>query len=315
MKKNIFKAIIVILISACSTNTSNTPDKNAPVSAENLVKISSIEEKIANLKDSKNKEIIVVAHRGDWRNAPENSLKAIANCIKMGVDMVEIDIRETKDGHLVVMHDETIDRTTTGKGFVKDWTLDSLKTLQLIDGLRIPTAHKIPTLEEALLVAKDKILINLDKSYSIFDKCYEVIKKTGTLNQVVIKGVKKREEVEGEFGEYLDKVFFMPIIPLPNPQSQEIVDDYLKHHVPVAFEFVVPQDTLKIITYFDDIRAKGSSVWVNSLWSHHNGGHDDEKAVEDIDTYKWYVDHNVDIIQTDRPALLLEYLRSVGLHK
>ena len=92
---------------------------------------------ITNLEDSKNKDVIVVAHRGDWRNAPENSMQAIKNCIDMGVDMVEIDVRETKDGELVLMHDLTIDRTTNAKGFVKDWTLDSLKTLKLIDGLGI----------------------------------------------------------------------------------------------------------------------------------------------------------------------------------
>ena len=59
---------------------------------------STIQNKITNLLDSNNNEVIVVSHRGDWRNAPENSIQAIQNCIEMGVDMVEIDIRETKDG-------------------------------------------------------------------------------------------------------------------------------------------------------------------------------------------------------------------------
>ena len=63
-----------------------------------------------------NKSVLVVSHRADWRNAPENSLQAIQNCIDMGVDMVEIDLKKTKDGHLILMHDKTIDRTTTGKG-------------------------------------------------------------------------------------------------------------------------------------------------------------------------------------------------------
>ena len=49
-------------------------------------------------------KILVVSHRADWRNAPENSLQGIQNCIDMGVDMVEIDLKRTKDGHLVVMH-------------------------------------------------------------------------------------------------------------------------------------------------------------------------------------------------------------------
>lgn len=274
----------------------------------------SIEALIQNLEDSHNKEIIVVAHRGDWRNAPENSLQAIQNCIEMGVDMVEIDIRETKDGQLVLMHDESVDRTTNGKGYVKKMTLAELKELRLIDGLGVETSHQIPTLEEALLVAKDRILVNLDKSYKIFDKCYAVMEKTGTLSQVVIKGTKTRKEVEREFGEYLDKVYFMPILPLPKTNAKQIVDDYLDNRLPVAFEFVLPKDTIGLISYFNDIRAKGASVWVNALWPHHNGGHDDEKAAQDPTVYDWFIDNHIDIIQTDRPQLLLNYLRSKGLH-
>ncbi|MBK3519473.1 glycerophosphodiester phosphodiesterase family protein [Carboxylicivirga marina] len=267
------------------------------------------------LKNSKSKDIIVVAHRGDWRNAPENSLQAIQYCIDMGVDMVEIDVRETKDGQLVLMHDNTIDRTTKKKGKVKDYTLEELKTFHLVDGLGMKTPHKIPSLEEALLLAKGKILINIDKGYPVFEKCYKVMEQTNTLNNVIMKGKKTRADVEKEYGQYLDKVYFMPQIKLPNPNAKVIVDDYLEKDPPIAFAFGVPQDTIQFIQYFDDIRDKGSSVWVNSLWERHNGGHDDEKAALDPTVYDWYIKNNINIIQTDRPQLLLDYLRTKGLHK
>ncbi len=274
----------------------------------------SIEGLIKDLEDSENTSVMVVAHRGDWRNAPENSLQAIRNCIDMGVDMVEIDVRETKDEKLVLMHDETIDRTTNASGYVRDWTFDSLRTLRLLDGIGIETAFKIPTLEEALLTAKGKILVNLDKSYNIFDKCYEVIKRTKTLNQVVIKGEKTRQEVEAEFGQYLDEVYFMPIVRLPHPDAQKVVDDYLQNRVPIAFEFLVPSDTISLIQDFDEIRRKGSSIWVNALWPDLCGGYDDEKAALNPETYNWYLENNIDIIQTDRPAILLKHLRSKSVH-
>ena len=294
----------ILLCLGCKTESS------PPISAVQT----SIESLITNLEDAQNKEIIVIAHRGDWRNAPENSIQAIKNCIDMGLDMVEIDVRKTKDGHLVLMHDETIDRTTTGSGKVTDWTLDSLKTLALVDGLNVATNHRIPTLEEALLVAKDKILINLDKSYSIFDKCFEIAQKTGTLDQIVIKGKKSRSEVEEEFGQYLDQVYFMPILNLPNPKADSIIDDYLTHRIPIAFEFTIPSDTISTIKNFETIRKAGASVWVNSLWPRHNAGHDDEKAVQNPDVYNWFIENDVDMIQTDRPALLLSYLQKKGLH-
>ena len=307
MKYLFFGLSILAIISSCKEQNKQE--------SQQIVKQISINDLILNLEDSKNNEVIVIAHRGDWRNAPENSLQAIKNCIEMGVDMVEIDIRETKDGELVLMHDETIDRTTNASGYVKDWTLDSLRTLKLLDGLGIETTYKIPTLEEALLLAKDKILINLDKSYKIFDKCYEVIKKTGTLHQVVIKGAKTREEVEREFGQYLDEVYFMPVLFVPKPDAKEMVDDYIDNRLPVAFEFVVRHDSIGMIDYFDDIRDKGAGVWVNSLWADLNGGHDDERAAIDPSVFDWYIDNNIDMIQTDRPALLLKYLREKGLHK
>lgn len=56
-----------------------------------------------NLLQEGNNSVLVVAHRADWRNAPENSVQAIRNCIEMGVDMVEIDLKKTKDGHLIFM--------------------------------------------------------------------------------------------------------------------------------------------------------------------------------------------------------------------
>jgi glycerophosphoryl diester phosphodiesterase len=176
------------------------------------------------------------------------------------------------------------------------------------------TEQQIPTLEEALLTSKNKILVNLDKSYKIFDKCYDVIKSTGTINQVIIKGGKTRQEVEQEFGDYIDKVIFMPVIWSSN-KSDMVVQDYLENRKPIAFEFIIPEDTINLGPYFKKIRDKGSSVWVNSLWPRLSGGHSDDRALIDINIYQWYIDNHVDIIQTDRPELLLEFLRSKGLHQ
>ncbi|WP_242156308.1 glycerophosphodiester phosphodiesterase family protein [Aestuariivivens sediminis] len=300
--------ITALLISCKETNNDNIGSIK-----ENYV--SPIQSLLHKLNDSKDHEVLVVAHRADWRNAPENSLQAIQNCIDMGVDMVEIDVRETKDGYLVLMHDRTIDRTTNGSGFVKDWTLDSLKTLQLLDGLEVPTPHKIPTLREALTLTKDKILVNLDKSYAIFDKCFRIIQETGTQDQVIIKGAKNKSLVQDEFGEYLDKVLFMPIVRLHDLDANKIVNEYMEENPPVAIEFTVKYDTLSGIKKFEELREKGTSVWVNALWPQHNGGHDDEKAALNPSVYDWYIDNHINIIQTDRPELLLKYLRGKKLHK
>ena len=82
-------------------------------------RVSLIREKLINRDNS---SVIVASHRGDWRNFPENSLEAIDNAIKMGVDIVELDVQRTKDGQLILMHDPTLNRTTTGKCAIADTT-------------------------------------------------------------------------------------------------------------------------------------------------------------------------------------------------
>ena len=78
---------------------------------------SNLKEILKNFNKPAKENVMVVSHRGDWRNAPENSIQAFQNCIDMGVDMVELDLKKTKDGVLVLMHDKKIDRTMNGKGF------------------------------------------------------------------------------------------------------------------------------------------------------------------------------------------------------
>ena len=274
-----------------------------------------IEELIENLTDSKNKEIMVVAHRGDWRNAPENSLQAIQFCIDMGVDMVEIDIQKTLDGHIVLMHDKSINRTTNKKGNVKEMTLEQLKKAKLTDGLGRPTPNHIPTLEEAMLVAKGKILVNLDKAYPIIKECYPILKKTKTLDHVVFKGEASRGEVEQYLGSMLEEIHYMPQIKQKNPKGIAILDDFLENGTPVAFAFGLPKEDKTLQKRFKDIREQGVSIWLNSLWPRHNAGHNDEKAIVNPKIYDWYIDNHIDIIQTDRPGFLIEYLRKKGLHR
>ncbi len=317
MKKKTLKAfllMVVLVFASCKQKRKTQPlhsikDKHS----QTLNDISHLKNK---LKTPNDKDIMVIAHRGDWRNAPENSLQAIQNCIDMGVDMVEIDVRTTKDGHLVLMHDQTVDRTTTGKGKVSEITLDSLQTLYLKNGANHPTHHKIPTLEEAMQVAKDKILVNLDKSYQIFDKVYEVLQKTGTTDQVVMKGKVLLPQVKQEFGKYLDKVTFMPIVNVNEPNAEQIIDVYLQELKPVAFEVLFKKETPKVYELIRKINDAGSRVWVNTLWKSLNAGYDDDTAIKNTDSiYGFLIKKGTDMIQTDRPQLLLDYLRKKELHE
>ena len=142
----------------------------------------------AELQDSRSDYVFVVAHRGDWRHAPENSVAAIKGAADMGVDMVEIDIQRTKDGGFVLMHDGSIDRTTEGKGNVADYTVEELKRFRLRRADGSLSDETIPTLEEALTACKGAVLVNIDKGGDYLSEIAPIIRKTGTEDHVVLKG-------------------------------------------------------------------------------------------------------------------------------
>lgn len=260
--------------------------------------------------------VIVVAHRGDWRNFPENSLEAIDNAIKMGVDIVELDVKKTKDGELILMHDRTLDRTTTGKGLVSENTLSDIRKLNLRNGCNIRTIHKVPTLEEALLHAKGKIMINLDQADLYFDQIYELMKKTGTTKQIIMKGRRSVAEVKKQFGDYLEDVIYMPIVDLDASGAEKHIEAFIKDMSPVAFELLFVKDTNLLPKKFATTLNGRSLIWYNTLWDTMAGGHDDDMSLQNPDSgYGYLIDTlGCRIIQTDRPAYLLDYLRKRKLH-
>lgn len=266
----------------------------------------------AKITNPDNKEVTVVAHRADWRFAPENSLAAIESSIRLGADVVELDVQKTKDGQLILMHDKTLDRTTTGKGKVAEWILDSIRTLRLKNGAALRTKHRVPTLEEALLTAKGRVMVNLDKAYPIFDEIFPILEKTGTVEQIIMKGSKPVAEVKKDLGKYLDRIIYMPIVHLDRPGAMQQIDDFMKELHPVAFELLFESDTCQ---FPKQVRTKlegKSKIWYNTLWDTMAGGHDDDKSLENPDEgYGYLIDKlGATIIQTDRTAYLLEYLQA-----
>jgi glycerophosphoryl diester phosphodiesterase len=264
-------------------------------------------------QDSK---VLVASHRGDWRNYADNSIEGIESCICMGVDIVEIDVSKTKDGQLILMHDRTIDRTTNGKGLVSDFTLEEIRQFHLKNGLGRVTQFNIPTLEEAMLVAKDKITVNVDKGDEYFDEVYQILEKTGTVRQAIIKSDKPYEELRARYGENLDKMIFMPVLNLKKETTIDSIGAVLDEKYPF-YEICFHEENKELwVQIKEKLQQTTSIVWINSLWDSLCGGYSDDKALKDPDgTWGYLIDElGAGILQTDRPALMLDYLRKRGLH-
>lgn len=277
-----------------------------------------LNEILSELSAPAKQSVLVVSHRGDWRNAPENSLQAFQNCIDMGVDMVELDLKKTKDGELILMHDNTLNRTTNGTGKPEDFTLAELKELRLKNGAGCLTRHKIPTLRETMLLCKGKILVNVDKGYEYFEDVQKILEETGTANQCVVKEKIPYQTIKEQHGDILDKVIFMPKADLFKPEAESIIDSYLQNEKPLAFEIRFSQVNDKVFELIKKLNDNGIKVFVNALWPAQNAEHDDDRAVElkqPDESWGWLIQQGFKLIQTDRPALLLDYLRAKKLHK
>jgi glycerophosphoryl diester phosphodiesterase len=261
-------------------------------------------------------KVQVAAHRGDWRNYADNALEGIESCIKMGVDMVEIDVAKTKDGHLVLMHDRKVDRTTSGKGLVSDLTLAEIKSLRLRNGLGRVTGFQIPTFEEAMQTAKGRIIINVDKGDEYFDEVYRVLKKTGTVGQAIIKSDKPYAQLRQRYGAVLDSMTFMPVVALKKETTVDSIRAVFDKRYPF-YEIVFAEENQTLLLYIKtQLQNTLSVIWINSLWDSLCAGYSDDKALTHPDeTWGYLIDTlGARIIQTDRPALLLEYLKKKGLH-
>ena len=273
-------------------------------------------EKLAQLFSPDHKNIIVAAHRGDWRNAPENSMKALLNSIEKGFDLMELDVKMTKDNVLVVMHDNTIDRSTNGKGRVSDFTLEEIRKFRLKNGLGRVTMHQIPTLLEMMHAAKGKILINVDKGNDHLKEVFALLKETNTLNQTIVNVGdnisldKLKAEVNIPSDAYL-----MVVVNMKNADCLSIIEGY-KANPRSIIQPIFDTDTLKSLAQLPKI-SKTQVLWLNSLWPSLNGGHDDDLAVEGSnpkDSWDWLINKQPKVLQTDRPAELLDYLKKKGMH-
>jgi glycerophosphoryl diester phosphodiesterase len=245
------------------------------------------------LPKSKNK-IIVIAHRGDHTIAPENSILAIQNAIIDGADYVELDIRTTEDGKLVLMHDATVDRMTNGKGKIKELLFDSIRNLKLFNKTTTNSdTLQVPTFEEALHVCKNKINIYLDFKDADVQKVLSAIKAAGMENQVVV--------YINAPNQYADWRKWMPTMPLILSLNKKVKDSnemgaYLKNN---------PIDILDgNWTEYNSETVKAALQHGVPVWA------DMQSIIEDENYWLKGIKLGILGIQTDHPKELVQFIKN-----
>lgn len=268
------------------------------------------------LLDADAPAVMVVAHRGCWRDTAENALSAIRACVRMGVDVVELDVRRTRDGALILMHDETVDRTTDGTGRVSDLTLDQIRGLRLRAEAGGPTAvvtdERPPTFAEAIQAARGHVLVNLDAKADVYDAAFSELERLGAVDLIIMKRRVNVNDPSLALQPPFDRVLAMPIL----DQAAGPADGLLANQVagsPVAVELIFTN-----LGWLDEtapiVEAMDARVWVNTLNPNLAAGLIDADALGSPDrVWGRLIDRGVDMIQTDAPQALIDYLRSRGL--
>ena len=175
----------------------------------------------------------------------ENSIAAVEGSIAMGAEIVEVDIRRSKDGEFVIMHDSWLDRTTTCKGEVVNYTLAELRRCRLVvEGTGAVTGETVSTLREMLLATRDRILINLDNKLDVqaLPGMIAVARDLGMAEQVIVKENLWNQQRIDTVKAALDAIGggfqFMPIIADDAVHDAAFAEKVGKAFAPGAIELI-----------------------------------------------------------------------------
>lgn len=325
-------AFLPLIAASCAFVAAPTIAQAKPTNpAASSSRIAALQAKLRNPSGG----LMIVAHRGchapapyhDLPSAPENSLQALDHCVRMGIDIMEVDVRRTADGHLVMVHDDTIDRTTASAGLVSSLTLAQIKALSLRTGLggnsAELTAQITPTLDEFLNYARGRILINLDikgakygdEKDSIYREVGAVVERLKMRDHVIIKTSANQSSPPFAQQAPFNRISYMPMIVSTGDETAliQVVHRQASGSIkPVAYE--VPSITKSTSeALVQAARSNNGRLWANSL-----GEGKIQSVGGDIDALRhpdkvWgqFIRSGISMIQTDEPEALLRYAQSM----
>lgn len=262
-----------------------------------------------------NPAILTIAHRGFWAATAENSLASVRAAIEAGVDMIEIDTQTTLDGRLVVIHDETLDRTTTAKGRVGALPFEAVRGAKLKAGAggntADVTAESVPTLEELLEEARGKIAVNLDIKFTRdLPKVMETVLRLGVEEQVLVK-----TDIDPEASRFgvADADWFgkIPHMPMFSVRKGKFADDLRRIEALRAPMIEVKFTDIKDLEEGRaELERQNIRAWVNTLDVAHCLDFNDTRAVLNPESV-WgaLIGAGVGAIQTDEVETFKNWLK------
>jgi len=235
----------------------------------------------------KSSRVLVVAHRGGAGIAAENTLSAFRKAVRVGADYVEVDVRCTADGRLIVMHDGTVDRTTNGSGEVARMTWADIAALRIRTATGSPSLT-VPTFDDVVGLWRNRTGLYIDHKDAPVEKVVETLKRHRFGRKVVVYGSPDR------LREYRKFRPDMPIMP-GHPGEPGLMASL------VALLHPETMDGHAIEWTREQVRAAhghGAEVWMDVM-----GPTDSESGWRDA------LEKGADALQTDYPDRLIRYLK------
>ncbi|MBY5324388.1 glycerophosphodiester phosphodiesterase family protein [Rhizobium leguminosarum] len=262
------------------------------------------------------RQCAIVAHRGVWQDAPENSLLSIQRAIDAGYDVVEIDVRRTLDGKFVLLHDDTLERMTGLTSEPEQLTLEELTSIPLRNRNGGPdnavTNQKLPSLRDVFELTRDKILIHLDiKHRHVIPEVLAYAQKMGVDQQVDFWADLKTKD---DLNWIKDNIAFHDV---PFIARTHLEHDEADEQVELVFRLkpLICEVSFKDIAQVEAIRQRfhdaGITLWVNTLDGVASPGFTDTAALKNPDAI-WgrLLRAGFSAVQTDEMEKLRSYIAS-----
>ena len=270
--------------------------------------------KTFDLKQDALSRTLITAHRGiTGGNIPGNTLAAFDAALLQGADMIELDVSNSLDGELFVFH-PGMEHVFLGMPdkLLSDLPADEIRKLAFLNGDATPTQFGINTFDEALEHLKGRCYINVDKFWNNVDAIVKAIRRHNMADQIVVK-TNPREDVYSYMEQYAQDINYMVMIREQDDQTEQLLKRGMRY-VGAEVLFKTEESEFATEEYIHRMHKAGLLVWANAIVYNHKsvlaaGHNDDISVVGRMDEgWGWLLDKGYDIIQTDWPMMLKNYM-------
>ncbi len=270
------------------------------------------------IKAASESRILIASHRGiSGGNIPPNTLEAFEAGMRSGADIIECDVQKLADGTLVMFHPWTERESTSMKpGEIGKLTYEELMNHKYYNICKCRTQYGFYTLDEALEYMKGRCYINLDKCWECLPDIMKVVRRHKIEEQILLKS-DPEERYLAEVEELAPDVNYMPVYRGKDIWTENILSRNI-NFFGAELVYEEPDNILSSDEYIEKMHKLGKKLWINAIVFDHKrvlaGGHTDDLAmIGDPDgNWGWMADKGYDIIQTDWPSQLRNYLEKSG---